>query len=328
MAHVLTYIKQTVGSGNFVLLPLFFIYCLFLSFMLPPMVESAQLSLHEWACLRPELVWIYDDKVRPENRARTYVRKRANWAWYLRKGEASLSTDSQQYHIREGMWLFVPEGLARQHFSMDAQLLSLHFVFQWPSGENVIKDREGLLLKGTDFPQLEKRAVHLNRLVRHHFPDSSYRIQRFQPISGPSFLRFQTAFLSWVEAWLETNFRLGGSLTRLGSGDDRPLLAARCLNEAALDKEYPRAQLLRETGLSEVHLNRLFLREFDLSPRKYWDRRKIEFAKNCLETSLMRVKEVSYRLGFRSDAHFVVWFRRLTGQSPSEYRMSDTISLR
>lgn len=72
-----------------------------------------------------------------------------------------------------------------------------------------------------------------------------------------------------------------------------------------------------------MRLNQLFFAEFSLTTRKYWDRRRLDFAKQCLETSLMPMKEISYRLNFRSDSHFVVWFRRQTGSRPSDYRRID-----
>ena len=36
----------------------------------------------------------------------------------------------------------------------------------------------------------------------------------------------------------------------------------------------------------------------------------------------MPMKEISFRLNFRSDSHFVIWFRRLTGSRPGDYRRS------
>ncbi len=285
------------------------------------MQENVQLPLHEWACLRTELVWIYDHAVRPESRRQTSDRPTGNWAWYLRKGRATVSTASRTYEIKPGMWLFLPDGKACHSFSGDAHLLSIRFLYQWPSGENVVKNSDGLLFKGKEFPQLEARAVRLHRLIRRHLAGAAnYRLQIQHPTDGRIFLRFQAAFMEWVETWLDINIRAGSGLARLRSGDDRPLRAARCLNAAVLDQGYPRSQLLSETGLSEVHLNRIFLNEFNLSPRKYWDRRRLEFAKTCLETSLMPVKEISYQLGFRSDAHFAVWFRRLTRRRPGEFR--------
>jgi AraC-like DNA-binding protein len=34
----------------------------------------------------------------------------------------------------------------------------------------------------------------------------------------------------------------------------------------------------------------------------------------------MPIKEIAFRLNFRSDSHFVIWFRRLTASRPGEYR--------
>lgn len=287
------------------------------------MNELLQLPLHEWACLRTELLWIYDHPVRPESRVQTNVRKSGNWAWYLRRGRATVTTASKIHQLEPGMWLFLPEGESSHLFSEDAHLLSIHFRFEWPSGENVIRNSNGLLFEGAWHSKLLLRAARLERLVAGRFVEAPhYRLQTRQHTEGQVFLRFHALFFAWLELWLDIHLRHGSGFTRLRSGDDRPLLAARCLNEAPLDQSFPRQSLTEQTGLSEVHLKRLFSNEFGLSPRKYWDRRRLEFAKNCLETSLMPVKEISYRLGFRSDSHFAIWFRRLTGKRPGECRQA------
>ena len=285
------------------------------------MTGFPQLPLHEWACLRTELQWIYDHSVQPGSRKQMNNRTSGNWVWYLRQGRATVTAASTTHHLKPGMWLFLPEGESHHLFSPDAHVLSIHFHFEWPSGENVIRCREGLLFNGADYPKLLQRAVHLERVVSRFFiKGTHYAFQTRQPTDGLIFLRFQALFLTWLEIWIDIHLRNNAEFTRLRSGDDRPLRAARCLNASPLDQGFPRLALLAETGLSEVHLNRLFLNEFGLSPRKCWDKRRLEFAKNCLETSLMPVKEISYLLGFRSDAHFAVWFRRLTGQRPGECR--------
>jgi len=69
-----------------------------------------------------------------------------------------------------------------------------------------------------------------------------------------------------------------------------------------------------------MRLNQLFLGEFGVTTRKYWDRRRLETARQCLETSRLAMKEIACLLGFRSDSHFVVWFRRLAGMRPGDYR--------
>lgn len=279
------------------------------------------ISLHDWACLRSELVWIYDHAVAETSRHMLARRASSNYAWYLRRGSCTISTGSTRHLLKPGMWLFLPQGEARQEFSSDAAILSVCFRYQWPSGENAVSNPAGLLFPGSEFPALEQRAVRLERLVRRHLSaGTSYKLQSHQAITGPLFLRFQALFMNWLELWLQINLSHGIGVTNLRTQDDRLTRTARCLNEAPLDRPYPRAQLIRETKLSEVHLNRLFLNAFGITPRKYWDRRKLEYARDCLDTTDMPVKEVSFRLGFLSDAHFAVWFRRHETKTPSEYR--------
>ncbi len=103
-------------------------------------------------------------------------------------------------------------------------------------------------------------------------------------------------------------------------GDDRLLNAVRCLNGVPLDRPLPSEWLRNETRLGEAHLNRLFLQVHNVTLRKYWERRKLESAKVKLESTCMPIMEIAYRLAFRSDSHFVIWFRRHTGQRPGEYR--------
>ena len=180
----------------------------------------------------------------------------------------------------------------------------------------------GVLFSGSEYPELKRCAARLARLVRGQFPDSaSYKLQFDQPLDGRIFHRIQAGFQAWLENWLDACFRQGLGWNRLRSSADRLLQAARVLNAPPLDQSFPRIALLERCHLSEVHLTRLFSGAFGLTPRKYWDRRRMEFARTCLETSLMPVEEIAWRCGFCSDAHFAVWFRRLTRRRPGQFRV-------
>lgn len=280
-----------------------------------------ELALHEWSALRSELVWVYDQPVAAAALIQNNNRRTGHWAWFLRSGSLLFQHASGSYRVRPGQWFLVPSGGARHEFSPGSRLLSLHFLHQWPSGEPFIRNEKGLAFAGSKIPELERRATRLARLAARHFPSASnYKLQSGQVADGRIFLRLQTYFHAWLESWLDANLRNGISWSRLRSGDDRLLETVRSLNRAPLDQPFPRGEILRASRLGEVHLTRLFLGEFGLSPRKYWDRRRLEFAKHCLESSLMPVKEIAARLGFRSDSHFVVWFRRLTSQRPGAFR--------
>ncbi|PTX92140.1 hypothetical protein DB346_24660 [Verrucomicrobia bacterium LW23] len=295
------------------------------------------LPMHEWSCLRTELVWVYDAPI--PSPVMTAVRNRGHFAWFVRSGCVRLTTAAEQAEITPGMWCFLPEGECRSECPPGTHIVSLHFVHEWPSGVNFVSSDRIIAFPGAEHPELERGAVRMDRLVRQHFgkggahrqgrspaaarpeaPRPYHRLQAQQLTDPRIFLRLQALFLTWLGGWLEVHLRRGSGWTRLRSGDDRPLRAARLLNEAPLSEPFPRNNLHQATGLSDVHLNRLFVQEFAMSPRRYWDLRRLRQSQQWLETSLMPVKEMAYRLGFLSDSHFATWFRRQTGRRPAEIR--------
>ena len=280
------------------------------------------LTFHQWSYLRSELIWIYDHPVPREFHHAKWDRTEGHWAWYVRKGRAKVTSDSGTLTATAGMWLFVPREEAHQDFSPDIHLLSVYFLCQWPSGENLFVHKGGAVLKGSGYPQLARVAERLERLVRKNIPEADIRYAT-QTGDYSMFLRLQRQFFLWLDLWFKARISCGASLTRLHAGDDRAIRAIRCLNDAPLDRGFPLSWLMEETGgLSLSHLDRIFVQEFSLTTRKYWERRRMQEAKIYLETSMLPIKEIGHRTGFHSDAHFVIWFKRLVGQSPLQYRKS------
>lgn len=285
---------------------------------------SALLPLHEWAALKAELVWMYDRELPAQMR---------NWKgpgngmpgyrlWLIRRGSVQMKRKSRTDEAGAGDWV-APVSHAREvSFSDDAHILSIHFLCQWPSGENILREVEGRKISSAAHPELERLASRLHRHLRRQFPASEpgAHVYSSRESSCTDFLECQALFLRWLAAWIEAEVQAGARLTRLASGEDRPFHAARFLNQAPLGDGFPESDLQRETGLGMMRLNQLFLAEFGVTTRKYWDRRRLETARQCLETSQLAMKEIACLLGFRSDSHFVVWFRRLAGQRPGDYR--------
>jgi len=52
----------------------------------------------------------------------------------------------------------------------------------------------------------------------------------------------------------------------------------------------------------------------------YLSRVRIEKAKNLLLNRNLRISEIAYEVGFQSLTHFNRVFKKITGQSPTEYR--------
>lgn len=286
-------------------------------------LATPRLSLHEWACIQTELIWSYHHPPLNAGKAVEYDHRRGNWAWYFVSGHGWTEGPSGVLRAKAGMWLFPPREIMRQYFSPDANIISVHFHCHWPSGEDLIASPEGLVITGQDYPQLQSAAKHLCVMVNEHFPDGdaeSHKYQAERALDFDPFLRLQSLFLEWLAVWFRVRVECGATFSRLRSGDDRLLKAVRCLNAASLEEGFPMGALKAATGLSQVHLNRLFVAAHGITTRKYWERRQLKFACACLETSNMPVKEIAYRTGFHSTSHFVVWFRRLSHVPPTDYR--------
>jgi transcriptional regulator GlxA family with amidase domain len=82
------------------------------------------------------------------------------------------------------------------------------------------------------------------------------------------------------------------------------------------------ARLGRVVGLSEFHFIRAFRAATGQTPHQYLRARRIARAQELLVTTPLPVTEVCTAVGFSSLGSFSSVFRRLTGESPSAYRVN------
>lgn len=72
--------------------------------------------------------------------------------------------------------------------------------------------------------------------------------------------------------------------------------------------------------LSKDHLIRLFKKEIRVTPLHYINKKKIEYAQLKLITENIPIKEIAFRLGFEDQSYFNRIFRKMTGDTPLNYR--------
>ncbi len=77
--------------------------------------------------------------------------------------------------------------------------------------------------------------------------------------------------------------------------------------------------LANEAGLSVRNFNRLFLVDFGLTPKQVLILRRVNEAKKLL-LQRKSVTDVALEVGYSSLSQFIVTFRKVTGQLPSEFR--------
>ncbi len=72
--------------------------------------------------------------------------------------------------------------------------------------------------------------------------------------------------------------------------------------------------------VSESTLNRLFKKEFSLTPFEYLIETRVEKSKTMLRRKSVAITDIADRCGFSSNSHFTSCFKRIIGMSPSDYR--------
>jgi AraC family transcriptional regulator len=89
-----------------------------------------------------------------------------------------------------------------------------------------------------------------------------------------------------------------------------------------LDQPLALADLAALVHLSTPHFLRMFKQSMGLAPHQYVLAQRIERAKACLRTSRLSMTEIALSVGFRTQSHFTMHFRRLTGLTPTAYRQA------
>ena len=79
-------------------------------------------------------------------------------------------------------------------------------------------------------------------------------------------------------------------------------------------------QMAEKTNYSEPHFCRLFQQSFGQNFTSYLTEYRINMAKKMLEQPTVNVKDVGKNVGYEDSNYFTKVFRRITGQSPTEYR--------
>lgn len=90
--------------------------------------------------------------------------------------------------------------------------------------------------------------------------------------------------------------------------------------ETHLEREVSLEDLAREACLSAFHFARSFKAAVGMSPHAFLLQRRLERARNLLESTSLPLAEVASACGFCSQAHLSTSFKRETGVTPGVFR--------
>ena len=98
------------------------------------------------------------------------------------------------------------------------------------------------------------------------------------------------------------------------------LVKAKAYIEEHQAEDLSLSQVAKAASASTFYFCKMFRKLAGVNFTDYLSRVRIEKAKNLLLNPNLRVSEIAYEVGFQSLTHFNRVFKRLCGQSPTEYR--------
>ena len=79
-------------------------------------------------------------------------------------------------------------------------------------------------------------------------------------------------------------------------------------------------QVAKAVNTSTFYFCKMFKKATGLNFTEYLSRVRVEKAKNLLLNPNLRVSEIAFEVGFQSLTHFNRVFKKIAGESPSEFR--------
>ena len=129
--------------------------------------------------------------------------------------------------------------------------------------------------------------------------------------------RTPQAFSILYNVYSEGIRALGGAYSR--SGELLSRITSYILDNYT-DPDLSLADLSRISGISEVHIRRIFKAEANTTPIKYINFIRITQAENMLKSSNFSIAEIAESVGFNDPFYFSRIFKKAFGISPSEFR--------
>jgi AraC family transcriptional regulator len=255
--------------------------------------------------------------------------------YYIERGEGKLSNPANSLVLESGYLYLVPS-FTLCHYSCDGFLdqYYLHFIEESSDGHSLfLLNRKILKIPATQTDvENFRRLLMLNpgRGLKNlsHNPEVYEKrpiIQSFQELNDvlpvSAYVETQGIILQLLSHFLTTEH------VRLKENSAIPSKILEAVNyiQTNLQQNLTVAHLAARANLNPDYFSRIFQAHTGERPLVYLQFKRIERAQFLIITTDLPLSEVAAETGFESISYFSRIFKRLTGQTPGQYRVSHKI---
>lgn len=227
---------------------------------------------------------------------------------YCIKGDGFVQIESEQISVASDQFFIIPKGSEFKYYSVLS--IDSHFLVAFFDGWKALQMGKEFSLVRNLIPSVNNRVANREMLFDEIFNNLSkgYHDENLEYVNfcfGHLLATFVYASKTGNEIEEESNPVVSRAITYL---------------EKNLNRKLSLAQLAQDVGYSPTYLTTIFKKETNYSPMSYFSHLKILKACEYLDYTRMKVKEISFKLGFTDPYYFTKDFKKKMGLSPRNYR--------
>ena len=219
------------------------------------------------------------------------------------EGKLTSRSDNRTFVVEPGRLLLIPPGSDYEFHQKSAG----------PGYHKLVLELKGALLNSISstfgFQEITLLNLPENNTVEAEIRKIGELLDTGARQNIASLLGLSMSLLYELSAWRRDSATQPGVLS-----------AAQAILESNLEDSFHMSELPARLKVSGTTLNRLFREKLQISPARYRQNCKLEFARELLVRTDLSVKEIALRIGFCNQFYFSMEFRKFTGRSPTAYR--------
>lgn len=234
---------------------------------------------------------------------------------YCVKGSGKYQINGKQYEVKANQYFILPSMTPHAYASNNDDpwtIFWIHF-----SGSLASYYAEGAQAPITISPNLNSRIADRNSIFEDIFMTLSdgYNIENLRYTSA--LLHFYLGSLRYLPIYRKCHRR-----KQSGNQTEENIITNAALKymEENIGKPITLQDLAKYTGYSVSHFSMVFSKNTGRSPLSYFNMLKIQKACELLETTDMKINQISCMVGINDSFYFSRLFAKIVGVSPRKYR--------
>lgn len=157
--------------------------------------------------------------------------------------------------------------------------------------------------------------------LKRKYPGFAIPVLEFPPyhkFSDDSGLFSPTVFVRYLFQYLQ---QFATAFSKAIPNEDRINQVAAYLEEN-YNKPFNQSECADRFYMSREYMCRAFSKKFGTTMVSYLNEIRINQAKKLLKDPLLTIRDIAYQVGFEDDKYFTRQFKKITGLTPSDYRIT------